>query len=291
MGPGHPLVDPTVKLVSCGKNGWSDWDLCVIDGLADLVDIHSVHIYSGSNDYWTNVLGPTIAERAITYTSTFRRAAYNRAPTAGPSLPTTNGTCGTAPVMACSRNVTTSRRAGCRDLPQRLHPPLRLGKDGEPGANGQRHRTDRYHSDQGIRPAHFLPFPLAFAGAPRHGGRRLRRRSCRRTAIRALQPVASRVNDLAPFCLVDATATVDSAQSRLAVTLVNRSEEVEPLEIEVGGAEFRQTVGIRTLTGSSDGSEDSAVDAVNIEEGGEVAKSRRSPWSFRPSPLRCLRRG
>ncbi len=62
-------VDPTVKVVSCGKNGWSNWDMHVIDQLAGLVDMHSVHIYTGSEDYWTNVLAPHNAERAIEVTS------------------------------------------------------------------------------------------------------------------------------------------------------------------------------------------------------------------------------
>ena len=46
-------------------NGWNDWDRVVIEGLASLVDLHSVHLYTGSADYWTNVLQPHQAERAI----------------------------------------------------------------------------------------------------------------------------------------------------------------------------------------------------------------------------------
>jgi len=43
-------------------NGWNDWDRIVIDGLAPLVDLHSVHIYTGSDDYWTDVLQPHQAD-------------------------------------------------------------------------------------------------------------------------------------------------------------------------------------------------------------------------------------
>jgi alpha-N-arabinofuranosidase len=39
-------------------NGWNEWDRVVIDGMAGLVDYHSLHIYTGSDDYWTNVLHP-----------------------------------------------------------------------------------------------------------------------------------------------------------------------------------------------------------------------------------------
>ena len=58
-------LDPQAKLVSCGMNGWNDWDRVVIDGLAPLVDYHSLHIYTGSDDYWVDVLQPHQAERAI----------------------------------------------------------------------------------------------------------------------------------------------------------------------------------------------------------------------------------
>ncbi len=70
-------LDPDIKLVSCGLNGWDEWDRVVIDGLASLVDLHSLHLYTGSDDYWTDVLSPYQSERAIIYTSTLlRRAAY-----------------------------------------------------------------------------------------------------------------------------------------------------------------------------------------------------------------------
>jgi alpha-L-arabinofuranosidase len=59
------LLDPGIELVSCGKTGWNEWDRIVIEGMAHLVEYHSIHIYTGSEDYWTNVLQPHQAERAI----------------------------------------------------------------------------------------------------------------------------------------------------------------------------------------------------------------------------------
>ena len=50
-------------------------------GLSDsvLVDLHSIHLYTGSEDYWTNVLSPHAAERAIaTASALLRRTAYNQ---------------------------------------------------------------------------------------------------------------------------------------------------------------------------------------------------------------------
>ena len=62
-------LDPEAKLVSCGLSGWDEWDRVVVDGMAGLVDLHSVHIYTGSADYWTNVLSPHQAERAVSCAS------------------------------------------------------------------------------------------------------------------------------------------------------------------------------------------------------------------------------
>jgi alpha-L-arabinofuranosidase len=71
------MIEPDAKLVSCGMNGWNEWDRIVIDGLAGLVDFHSIHIYTGSEDYWTNVLAPHQAERAIDSTRAYlKRTAY-----------------------------------------------------------------------------------------------------------------------------------------------------------------------------------------------------------------------
>jgi alpha-N-arabinofuranosidase len=58
-------TDPSIELVSCGQWGWTDWDRTVIDGLAPYVRYHSVHLYTGSGDYWRNVLMPHQADRAL----------------------------------------------------------------------------------------------------------------------------------------------------------------------------------------------------------------------------------
>jgi alpha-N-arabinofuranosidase len=70
-------TDPAIELVSCGKDGWSEWDRVVIDGLVRHVDHHSIHIYTGSPDYWSNVLAPHQAERALrTCRTLIDRARY-----------------------------------------------------------------------------------------------------------------------------------------------------------------------------------------------------------------------
>jgi alpha-N-arabinofuranosidase len=58
-------TDRSIELISCGEVGWTDWDRVVIEGLASVVDYHSVHIYTGSPEYHANVLAPHQSERAL----------------------------------------------------------------------------------------------------------------------------------------------------------------------------------------------------------------------------------
>ena len=58
-------MDPSITLVGCGQNGWNQWDEVVLEGLAPMVDFHSIHLYTGHSDYYVNVFQPHAAERAI----------------------------------------------------------------------------------------------------------------------------------------------------------------------------------------------------------------------------------
>jgi alpha-N-arabinofuranosidase len=58
-------TDPTIQLVNCGQNGWGEWDEIVLGGLADLVDFHSVHLYTGTAEHYATVFQSHQAERAI----------------------------------------------------------------------------------------------------------------------------------------------------------------------------------------------------------------------------------
>lgn len=72
-------TDPSVELVACGHNGWSDWDQEVIPGLADLVRWYSIHLYSGGEAYWRNMLEPLQAQRAIQITAALiEKARYTQ---------------------------------------------------------------------------------------------------------------------------------------------------------------------------------------------------------------------
>ncbi|GLV53572.1 alpha-N-arabinofuranosidase [Dictyobacter sp. S3.2.2.5] len=72
-------TDPSIKLVGCGQNGWNDWDQTVIDGLAPLMDYYSLHLYTGSDDYYSNVLAPALVDFALeTCQATIERARFNQ---------------------------------------------------------------------------------------------------------------------------------------------------------------------------------------------------------------------
>ena len=64
-------TDPGIELVGCGLNGWSEWDRIVIEGLAPFIEHHSIHLYTGSDDHWSNVLAPHQAGRALDTCHTF----------------------------------------------------------------------------------------------------------------------------------------------------------------------------------------------------------------------------
>ena len=58
-------TDPSIELIGCGQNGWSEWDEIVLGGLAEFVDYHSIHLYTGSPDHYATVFQSHQAERAV----------------------------------------------------------------------------------------------------------------------------------------------------------------------------------------------------------------------------------
>ncbi|HUX85975.1 MAG TPA: alpha-L-arabinofuranosidase C-terminal domain-containing protein [Chloroflexota bacterium] len=73
------LTDPSIQLVSCGQNGWNDWDRIVVEGLARYVDFHSIHLYTGSTDYYRNVFEPHLADKALRICETIiEQVRYNQ---------------------------------------------------------------------------------------------------------------------------------------------------------------------------------------------------------------------
>lgn len=59
------LLDPSISLVLCGETGPTSWDHYVLHECVNIVEMHSIHIYTASKDHYANVTGPLSAERAI----------------------------------------------------------------------------------------------------------------------------------------------------------------------------------------------------------------------------------
>jgi alpha-N-arabinofuranosidase len=72
-------TDPSIELIGCGQNGWSEWDEITINGLAELIDHHSIHLYTGGPDHYATVFQSHQAERAIRIcASLIERARYTQ---------------------------------------------------------------------------------------------------------------------------------------------------------------------------------------------------------------------
>ncbi|PSK40126.1 Paxillin-like protein 1 [Elsinoe australis] len=76
------LLDPSIILILCGETGYSTWDTYVIkecirhtehalqgSNSARLIDMHSIHIYTASQEHLPNATAPRSAERAIEITA------------------------------------------------------------------------------------------------------------------------------------------------------------------------------------------------------------------------------
>ncbi|MGH3208508.1 MAG: alpha-N-arabinofuranosidase, partial [Trebonia sp.] len=229
------MLDPRARLVACGETGLTEWDRIVIDGLAGLADYYSVHIYTGSDDYWTNVLQPHQAERAIRTTAALiDRTAYIQGLDRKPAIaydewnvwyrtvpePAGDETTGTADLaerytfddaLAVAtylnifiRNCARVRMANLAQMVNAIAPIVTTTETAT------------------VQPIYY-PF-LLHARAALDAA----------VDVQVDGPVISpelpqgasrwphRIADLGPFALVDAAASVSADRSKVAVTLVNR---------------------------------------------------------------------
>jgi alpha-L-arabinofuranosidase len=265
------MIDPTAKLVGCGETGWTDWDVKVTDGLASVVDLYSIHLYTGSRDYWTNVLSPAAAERGISLTAALlARAAYGRR-LAGPARIAFDewnvwfremhdgleerfafhdalavGTFLNVFVRKCewvkmanlaqmvnaiAPIVTTPEVA----VVQPIYYPVLLHAQGHLA-----HAVDAYVGGPTV------DAPVEWATRWPH-----------------------RVDDLGPFPLLDVAATTDADRNAVALTVVNRSEQDERVEIVVRDRAFAGPATLRSLTASEGPSPLEGVAPAELTEGTE----------------------
>jgi len=287
------MLDPQAKLVSCGMNGWNEWDRVVIDGMASLVDYHSLHIYTGSDDYWTNVLQPHQAERAIRCTrALIERAAYRQKLAAPPRI------------AYDEWNVWYRQMTGALEERYTFADALAVGTylniftrncDWVQMAN-------LAQMVNAIAP--IVTSPEAAAVQPIWYPVLLHSQAALDLAVdvHVNGPVVSpdlpagasrwpfRVGDLGPFGLIDAAATVsgpDVNAHSVAVTLVNRSPSEERAEVLLRDFTFAGPAQIRTVTAARPGDPRTLpdVETAQLEEGSEHPKDgmvavRLPPRSF-----------
>jgi alpha-N-arabinofuranosidase len=247
------MVDPDAVLVSCGKDGWDDWDREVIDGLVSLVDLHSVHIYTGSPDYWTNVLQPHQAERAIRSTrALIQRAAYTQKVRRPPRI------------AYDEWNVWYREASAPLEERYDISDALAVGtylnifvrnSDWVAMANIAQ-------SVNVIAP--IVTTPETVAVQPIYYPILLHAQAALDLSVDTYVDGGTiditegeskwphRIADLGPFTLLDAAATTSVARDRLAVTVVNRAEHDVTAELVLTDGRFAGPVRLRTMTAERD---------------------------------------
>jgi alpha-L-arabinofuranosidase len=269
------MLDPQAKLVSCGMFGWNDWDRVVVDGMATLVDYHSLHIYTGSGDYWTNVLQPHQAERAIRCArGLIERTAYVRELARPPRIAydewnvwyrTHDGTleerydfCD-ALAVGTYLNIFTRHCDWVRmaNLAQMVNAIAPIVTTPETAVTQPIYYPVLLHAQAALPVAvdSYVDGPVVSPPPATDTGR-----------------WQYRIADLGPFTLVDAAATVSADRSRIALTLINRNpDEPETVEVTLRDLAFGGPAEFRTVTAGGDRGPVPGVEPVRLEEGSEAS--------------------
>ena len=257
-------------------NGWDDWDRVVIDGMAPLVDYHSLHIYTGSADHWTNVLQPHQAERAIRCArALIERATYVKMTPRPLRIAfdewnvwyrTDDGTLeerydfSDALAVGTYLNIFTRycHWVGMANLAQMVNAIAPIVTTPGTAVTQPIYYPVLLHAQAALAVAAdlYVDGPTVSLPADASTGRWLHR-----------------VADLGPFTLVDAAATVSTDRSRIALTLVNRHPDVpEPVRVTLRDMSFVGPAQLRTVTAGLHAGTAPGVQAVRIDEGSEPTK-------------------
>ena len=279
-------LDPDVVLVGCGLNGWSDWDRVVVDGLVSVVDLHSVHIYTGSADYWTNVLQPHQAERAIRCSrALIERAAYLQKVKKPPRIAydewnvwyrTADGRLeerydfSDALAVATYLNIFVRNCAwvGMANIAQLVNAIAPVVTTPDAAIVQPIYYPFLLHAqaacddavDAHVEGPTVSPFGDALQSRWPH-----------------------RVADLGPFHLIDAAASASASGDRLALTLVNRNpDQSEAVEIVLRDRSFEGTADIQILTSEISPATRTLpdVEGVQLQRGSESVRGSRLELSL-----------
>jgi alpha-L-arabinofuranosidase len=252
------MVDPQAVLVSCGMNGWNDWDAAVIEGLAPHVDLHSLHIYTGTDEYWPNVLAPHQAERAIrSAAALIDRVAYVKKIAKPPQLAYDEWNVwyraddglleerydfSDALAVATYLNIFVRhcRRVRMANLAQLVNAIAPIVTSPDAAAVQPIYYPVLLHARAALDTAVdcYVTGPTVEGPAEEPRGR-----------------WPHRVADLGPFTVVDAAVTTSADRGRLALTLVNRGLESEPTQIVLRDRVFDGPAELTTVTAEEPGAE------------------------------------
>ena len=261
------LLDPGICLVSCGQTGVDDWDQVVIDGLAPYVGFHSIHLYTGSADYWSNVLAPHFTERALAVTGALiDRARYQQRIEHEIGVAydewnvwyrTSDGQLAEVYNLADALAVGTYlnvflrqskvvRMANLAQLVNVIAPIVT-------SPNGM-FRQPIYH-----------PFALMASASHEVALDTFTDSGTHAHADLPGERWAHRVADLGPFQLLDVAATRDPAARRLTISVVNRDPERElATRIRLQGAEAAGTMTVHEVNGDKPDAENSFEHPDNV---------------------------
>jgi alpha-N-arabinofuranosidase len=262
--------DPDLVLISCGQTGMEPWDQVVIDGLAPFVDLHSIHLYTGSADYWANVLAPHHAERTLRVVGALiDRARYDQRIDREIGVAydewnvwyRTDDGCleeryNLADALAVAtylnvfvRQCATVKMANLAQLVNAIAPIVT-------SVEGM-FRQSIFHPFR-LASAHTQELALSsFVDSGTHGFR-----------APPTSRWAQRIDDLGPFQLLDVAASRDTAGRNLTVSVVNRDpDRAATTRIDLGGFKLNGPVVVHEVNGPG-------VDATNSEDSPDVVTER-----------------
>jgi alpha-N-arabinofuranosidase len=259
-------IDPGLRLISCGRTGLDDWDRDVIDGLAPYVDLHGIRFYTGSADYWSHVLAPHYAERALSvagalidrarYVQRIEREIYVACDEwgirsgAGQALADTLA-------AATYLNVFVRQSWTVRMAHLTLTAPVGASADGA--------------LTQGI----YYPFQLMAAACLPVAVDTSTTSGAHAHRDRPGEPY--RVADLGQFQFLDVAATADPARSRLTVSVVNRDpRRAHPTRIALHDAQASGVMTVHEVTGT----DEMTVRTTKHEASGQHVDVTFAPGSF-----------
>jgi alpha-N-arabinofuranosidase len=250
--------------------------------MAGVVDLHSLHIYTGSDDYWTNVLQVHQAERAIACSAALiRRAAYVQKLDRWPRIAydewnvwfrTSDGSLEERYNMADALAVGTYLNIFVRNsswvqmanLAQLVNAIAPIVTTSDAAVVQPIYYPVMLHAGNALSLAvdTHVHGPTVDAPSPRPDSR-----------------WPHRFDGLGPFTLVDAAATVDEAHKNISLTIVNRGEGDDDFEIRLHDFGFEGDADLQTLTAATGPSHSLVlgVETVVLEEGteGPIGQSLR----------------